>query len=175
MHIKWQDTYSWLSSHNFIWNNINIKTILIVKHLNKSSTTNIFLLLTLIFILKDRIKTVDSLVHIIQLLKPGSYCHCHKSYIINFANYFRQSLRAFNEVMDHGLTLIWEFFGFNYIDFFIWTSLCISRIKSRSTPYVEILGTCNDAKRRCKLQMYLLSKPHDKRKDNNNKPYYMYR
>lgn len=147
--------------------------------MNKSSTTNIFLLLTLIFILKDRIKTVDSLVHIIQLLKPGSYCHCHKSYIINFANYFRKSLRAFNEVMDHGLTLIYKSFLVSTILIFsyghLYASPTVSSIKSRSTPYVEILGTCNDAKCRCKLQMYLLSKPHDKRKDNNNKPYYMYR
>lgn len=84
---------------------MNIKNIHIAKHFNKSSTTgkNEFLLMTLFFILKDKIKIVDTLVHIIQLLKP--VCHCQKSHIINLANYFRWIFRASKGAMDHEFTL----------------------------------------------------------------------
>lgn len=62
---------------------MNIKNIHIAKHFNKSSTgKNEFLLMTLFFILKDKIKIVDTLVHITQLLMPG--CHSHKSHILHY-------------------------------------------------------------------------------------------
>lgn len=138
---------------------MNIKYILIAKNLNKSSTTGKTCFFSCLFILKDKIKTVDTLVHIIQLLKPG--CHCHKSHSINFANYFRQSFTALKEAVDIGFTLIHKsFLVLTILIFFSYehhyASPTVSSTKSRSTQCVEIAETLNNAKRWCNLQMFVI-------------------
>lgn len=153
---------------------MNIKYILIAKNLNKSSTTGKTCFFSCLFILKDKIKTVDTLVHIIQLLKPG--CHCHKSHIINFANYFRQSFTALKEAVDIGFTLIhWSFLVSTILIFFFHMNI----IMHLPLSLVQNPGQ-HDALRQLKHEIMqnvgatfkcLLSKPNDKCKD-NNKPNY---
>lgn len=152
---------------------MNIKYILIAKNSINVVQQAKSCFCSCLFILKDKIKTVDTLVHIIQLLKPG--CHCHKSDIINFENYFRQSFRAFKEAVDLGFTLIHKSFLLSTILFFFHMNI----IMHLPLSLVQNPGQ-HDALRQLKHEIMqnvgvtfkcLLSKPNDKCKD-NNKPNY---